>query len=46
MKGADGNEELNNLTLLVDYGEDGTQLFTYTVLNWRDPIVTVESWCR
>ena len=40
MKGADGNEELGNLSLLVDYGEDGTQLFTYTVLNWRDPIVT------
>ncbi|HUM48596.1 MAG TPA: alpha-amylase family glycosyl hydrolase [Anaerolineaceae bacterium] len=40
MKGIDGNEELNNLSLLVDYGEDGTQLFTYTVLNWRDPIVT------
>lgn len=41
MKGADGNEELGgNLSLLVDYGENGTQTFTYTVLNWRDPIVT------
>ena len=40
MKGADGNEELGNLLLLVDYGENGTQTFTYNVLNWRDPIVT------
>lgn len=40
MKGADGNEEQNNLPLTVDYGTDGTQLYEYTVLNWRDPIVT------
>ncbi|MDY0124766.1 MAG: Ig-like domain-containing protein, partial [Anaerolineaceae bacterium] len=39
MKGADGNEELANLSLTVDYGTDGTQLYEYTVLNWRDPIV-------
>ncbi|MDF1520599.1 MAG: alpha-amylase family glycosyl hydrolase [Brevefilum sp.] len=39
MKGADGNEELSNLTLMVDYGDEGTQLYEYTVLNWRDPIV-------
>jgi len=40
MKGADGNEELSNLPITVDYGTDGTQLYEYTVLNWRDPIVT------
>ena len=40
VKGADGNEELPNLSLTVDYGTDGTQLYQYTVLNWRDPIVT------
>jgi hypothetical protein len=40
MKGADGNEELANLMLTVDYGTDGTQLYQYTVLNWRDPLVT------
>jgi glycosidase len=39
IKGA-AHEELPNLTLSVDYGEDGTQLYAYTVLNWRDPIVT------
>ena len=39
MKGADGNEELANLPITVDYGMDGTQLYEYTVLNWRDPIV-------
>ncbi|MEL7645593.1 MAG: alpha-amylase family glycosyl hydrolase [Anaerolineaceae bacterium] len=38
IKGA-GNEELPNLSLSVDYGADGTQLYAYTVLNWRDPIV-------
>jgi hypothetical protein len=43
MKGADGDEELANLTVLVQYGDDGTQLFEYTVLNWRDPIVTAYS---
>jgi len=39
MKGPDGNEELSNLTLMVDYVDGGTQLYEYTVLNWRDPIV-------
>ncbi len=39
MKGADGNEELSNLPLTVSYGANGTQLYEYTVLNWRDPIV-------
>jgi glycosidase len=39
MKGADGNEELANLPITVNYGTDGTQLYEYTVLNWRDPIV-------
>jgi len=38
MKGADGNEELGNLTL--DYTATGAQEFNYVVLNWRDPIVT------
>ena len=42
IKGAD-NEELPNLSLTVDYGADGTQLYVYTVLNWRDPIVTAVS---
>ncbi|MGB4596070.1 MAG: Ig-like domain-containing protein [Anaerolineaceae bacterium] len=39
MKGVDGNEELGNLSLTVDYGLDGTQTYASTVLNWRDPIV-------
>ncbi len=38
MKAADGNTELDNLTLA--YTADGAQVFDYTVLNWRDPIVT------
>jgi len=43
MKGADGNEELANLPITVNYGTDGTQLYEYTVLNWRDPIVIATS---
>ena len=39
IKGA-ANEELPDLSLSVDYGTDGTQLYEYNVLNWRDPIVT------
>jgi len=39
MKGEDGNEELANLPITVNYGTDGTHLYEYTVLNWRDPIV-------
>ena len=39
MKGADGNEELANLPITIDYGTTGTQTYAYTVLNWRDPIV-------
>lgn len=39
MKGADGNEELANLPITVSYGTDGTQTYSYTVQNWRDPIV-------
>jgi glycosidase len=39
MKGEDGNFELPNLPITVNYGSDGTQLYAYTVLNWRDPIV-------
>jgi len=38
-----GHEELPNLSLTVDYGEDGTQLYEYSVPNWRDPIVTAVS---
>lgn len=40
MKGADGNEELSDLSLTVDYGMDGIQLYEYTVLNWQDPLIT------
>ena len=43
MKGADGNEELANLPITVDYGTTGTQTYAYTVLNWRDPIVVATS---
>ena len=43
MKGADGNEELANLPITVTYGTDGTQLYEYTVPNWRDPIVVATS---
>ena len=43
MKGADGNEELANLPITVNYGTDGTHLYEYTVLNWRDPIVVSAS---
>jgi hypothetical protein len=42
IKGA-AHEELPDLTLIVDYGTDGTQLYQYTVQNWRDPIVTAVS---
>ena len=38
MKGADGNEELGNLTLA--YTADGAQVFDFTIPNWQDPIVT------
>jgi glycosidase/fibronectin type 3 domain-containing protein len=38
-KEADGNTEINNRRLVVDYGDDGTQTVSYTVANWRDPIV-------
>ncbi len=43
MKGADGNEELADLTFTVDYGTTGLFTANYTVLNWRDPIVTGHS---
>lgn len=39
-KEADGNAEIPNRTLVVDYGVTGTQVVNLTVLNWRDPIVT------
>jgi glycosidase len=40
IKGADGNEELSDLTFTTAYGTTGLQTVAYTVLNWRDPIVT------
>jgi hypothetical protein len=40
MKGADGNEELANLTLTVAYDAAGLQVYDYTVLNWQDPLIT------
>ena len=43
MKGADGNEELANLPITVNYGTTGSQTYAYTVLNWRDPIVLATS---
>ena len=43
MKGTDGNEELANLPITVNYGATGTQTYAYTVLNWRDPIVVATS---
>jgi glycosidase/fibronectin type 3 domain-containing protein len=38
-KEADGNTEIANRTLTIDYGIDGTQVLTLTVANWRDPVV-------
>ncbi|MBP8000565.1 MAG: Ig-like domain-containing protein [Chloroflexi bacterium] len=39
-KEADGNTEIPNRSLTVDFGTNGTQLVQITVQNWRDPIVT------
>jgi hypothetical protein len=39
-KGPDGNQEIANRELVVDYGTDGYQSVDLTVANWRDPIVT------
>jgi glycosidase/fibronectin type 3 domain-containing protein len=39
-KEADGNTEIPNRSLTVDFGTTGTQLVQITVQNWRDPIVT------
>ncbi len=38
-KGADGNFELSNRQLTVDYGTTGEQQVNNTVENWRDPFV-------
>jgi hypothetical protein len=38
-KGPDGNQEIANRELVVDYGTDGYQSVDLTVANWRDPIV-------
>ena len=43
IKEANGNTEIPNLPITVSYGSDGTQLYEYTVLNWRDPIVVATS---
>jgi|GEM_PF-52753 len=42
-KEADGNTEIANRVLVVDYGEDGTQTVEDAVANWRDPIVVAVS---
>jgi pullulanase-type alpha-1,6-glucosidase len=42
-KEADGNTEIANRILVVDYGEDGTQTVEDVVANWRDPIVVTVS---
>ncbi|MEW5987056.1 MAG: alpha-amylase family glycosyl hydrolase [Chloroflexota bacterium] len=38
-KEADGNTEIANRPLTVDYGPDGTQVLDLVAANWRDPIV-------
>jgi hypothetical protein len=38
-KEADGNTEIPNRALTVDYGQSGTQVVNVTVANWRDPYV-------
>jgi hypothetical protein len=42
-KEPDGNGEIPDRTLTVDYGSDGTQLVAVTAENWRDPIVVAFS---
>lgn len=39
-KEADGNTEVPNRQLTVDYGQSGSQVVDLTVANWRDPLVT------
>lgn len=38
-KEADGNTEISNRQLTVNYGNTGTQIVHLTVANWRDPFV-------
>lgn len=38
-KEADGNTEISNRQLTVDYGDTGLQEVDHTVANWRDPFV-------
>ena len=38
-KAADGNTEVPNRQMVVDYGSTGLQNISSTVENWRDPIV-------
>jgi glycosidase/fibronectin type 3 domain-containing protein len=38
-KAADGNTEISDRPLTVDYGMSGTQSVSDTVANWRDPYV-------
>ncbi len=42
-KEADGNGEITNRQLTVNYGIDGNQIVDLTVANWRDPIVVSHS---
>jgi glycosidase len=38
-KQADGNQEIENRKLIVQYGSNGQQLVNLAVVNWRDPLV-------
>ncbi|NUM48617.1 MAG: DUF11 domain-containing protein, partial [Anaerolineales bacterium] len=42
-KEADGNTEVSNRQLTVEYGENGAQVVNDTVANWRDPFVVATS---
>lgn len=42
-KEPDGNGEIPNRQLMVDYGTDGTQVVDLVVQNWRDPFVVAHS---
>ncbi|MCB9136388.1 MAG: DUF11 domain-containing protein, partial [Anaerolineales bacterium] len=42
-KEADGNTEIGNRQLTVDYGTTGTQVVNLTVANWRDPFVVAHT---
>jgi hypothetical protein len=42
-KEADGNTEIPDRQLTINYGSNGTQSVNLTVANWRDPIVVAHS---